>query len=72
MLLTFYPCWTVLLSWSSPSEIRGLPVIKAILGKTNFCTIGQIIHIIYITIKNQWKLSKIDSWTLKMQKADSH
>lgn len=54
MLLTFCPWWSMFFSWSSQSEILGLLVIKAILNKTNFCITGQIIYIIYITIKDQW------------------
>jgi len=50
----------MLFSWSSQSKILGLLVIKAILGKTNFCIIGQIIYITYITTKDQQEQSKID------------
>lgn len=52
------------------SKILDLLVVKAILGKTIFCIISQIIYIVCITIKHQQEQSKIDEWTLKMHKAD--
>lgn len=59
MLLIFCPCWFMLFSWSCQSQILDLLVIKATLDKTNFCIIGQIIYIIYISIKHQQEQSKM-------------
>lgn len=42
------------------SEILGLLIIIAILGKIHFCIISQTICIIYVTIKDQWQPPKID------------
>lgn len=49
----------MLFSWSCQSQILDLLVIKATLDKTNFCIIGQIIYIIYISIKHQQEQSKM-------------
>lgn len=54
------------------SEVLDLLIIIAIWSKIHFCIISQIICIIHITIKDQWQPPKIDEYTLKMQKADSH